>query len=193
MIWTWALLLIPFSLALKYLLHAPELWIFVVATLAIVPLAEWIRRATEQMAHIAGAAIGGLLNVTFGNMAELILALFVLAQGQQNVVKGQITGSIIGNSLLGLGLAIIVGCWGREQQTFKRERAGLLSSLLILATIGLLVPALFDLTERGLSGVQKASVLDERLSLGVSVVLIFTYIANLIYTLVDAPRCVRCG
>ena len=154
MIWNRALLLIPFSLALKHLLPAPKLWIFAVATLAIVPLAESIRRATEQMAHIAGAAIGGLLNVNFGNMAELILAFVVLAQGHTQVGKGQITGSIIDNSLLGLGLAII-GCWGRERQTFKRERAGLLSSLLILATIGLLVPALFDLTERGLSGVQK--------------------------------------
>ena len=184
MIWTWALALIPFSLALKYLFHAPALWVFIAATLAIVPLAEWIRRATEQMAHIAGAAIGGLLNVTFGNTAELILALFVLAQGEQNVVKGQITGSIMGNSLLGLGLAIIVGCWGRERQTFKRERAGQLASLLILSMIALLLPALFDLTERGISGVQKTTFLDERLSLGVSVVLIFTYIANLIYTLV---------
>lgn len=183
MIFTWLLLLIPVSLALKYLLHVGALWIFVTAILAIVPLAEWIRRATEQLAHRAGPAIGGLLNVTFGNTAELILALFVLAAGQADVVKGQITGSIIGNSLLGLGLAILVGGWGREQQCFKRDRAGLLSSLLILAMIALLVPALFDYTERGLLAAPDASRLDEQLSLGVSCVLILVYAANLLYTL----------
>jgi Ca2+:H+ antiporter len=79
-------------------------------------LAEWIRKATEQMAAIAGPAIGGLFNVTFGNMAELILALFVLMAGHQAVVKGQITGAIIGNGLLGLGLAIVIGSIGRERQ-----------------------------------------------------------------------------
>jgi Ca2+:H+ antiporter len=182
--WNISLLLIPLSLGLKYLWHASPPLIFACAVLAIVPLAEWIRRATEQMAHIAGPSIGGLLNVTFGNAAELILALFVLSAGAANVVKGQITGSIIGNSLLGLGLAIIVGCWGRARQNFKRERAGLLSSLLILAMIALLVPALFDYTERDLRGAANAGSLDEKLSLGVAVVLILVYIANLIYTLV---------
>lgn len=178
------LLLVPASLALAYLVHAPPLWTFGAAVLAIVPLAEWIRRATEQLARVAGPAVGGLLNVTFGNAAELILALFVLAGGHQDVVKAQITGSIIGNSLLGLGLAIVVGSWGRERQTFKRERAGLLSSLLVLALIALLVPALFDYTERGLYADPNPGTLDERLSLGASLVLIAVYGANLVYTLV---------
>lgn len=182
-IFSWLLLLVPASLALKYLVHPGPLWVFAAGILAIIPLAEWIRRATENLAHRAGPAIGGLLNVTFGNAAELILALFVLAGGHQEVVKGQITGSIIGNSLLGLGLAIVVGSWGRERQTFKRERAGLLSSLLILAMIALLVPALFDYTERGINSGVDPSALDEQLSLGVSAVLILIYIANLIYTL----------
>jgi Ca2+:H+ antiporter len=184
MIFTGLLLLVPVSLALEYVVHASPLWVFITAVLAIVPLAEWIRRATVQMAAQAGPAVGGLLNVTFGNTAELVLALFVLAAGNASVVKAQITGSIIGNSLLGLGLAIVVGSWGREQQSFKRERAGLLSSLLILSTIALLLPALFDYTERGLFAAPNAGSLDERLSLGVSVVLIAVYVANLIYTLV---------
>ena len=77
--------------------------------------------------------MGGLLTISLGSLAELILALFVLAQGEAEVVHAQITGSIIGTSLLGLGLAIVVGSFGRDRQTFKRERAGLLSSLLILA------------------------------------------------------------
>lgn len=184
MIFTWLLLLIPISLGIHYLTDAGPIWVFVSAILTIVPLAEWIRRATENLAAQVGPAIGGLLNVTFGNTAELILALFVLAAGEQGVVKGQITGSIIGNSLLGLGLAVIVGSYRREKQVFKRERAGLLSSLLILATIGLLVPALFDYTERGVLRSSATGRLDEQLSLGVAVVLILVYIANLIYTLV---------
>ena len=184
MIWNILLAFIPLSLALKYGFHAAPTWVFISAIIGIVPLAEWIRRATEQMARIAGPAIGGLLNVTFGNVAELILALFVLSAGQADVVKGQITGSIIGNSLLGLGLAIVVGSWSREKQTFKRERAGNLSSMLILATIGLLLPALFSYTEHHLASATQAKLLDEHLSLGVSIVLILTYIANLVYTMV---------
>src|SRR5262245_4768687 len=99
MISTLLLVLVPVSIALHYL-HASELLVFLTAALAIVPLAEWIRRATEQLAEHAGSAIGGLVNVTFGNAAELILALFVLSSGNTEVVKATITGSIIGNSLL---------------------------------------------------------------------------------------------
>ncbi|MDQ2664390.1 MAG: calcium/proton exchanger, partial [Gemmatimonadota bacterium] len=146
------LLLVPASLVLAHVAHAPALVVFGVAILAIVPLAEWMRRATEQVARVAGSAVGGLLNVTFGNMAEFVLALFVLQAGHPDVVKAQITGSIAGNALLGLGIAVIAGSWGRERQTFARERASLLSSLLILAVVGLLVPAFFDLTERSLYG-----------------------------------------
>ena len=184
MIWNILSAFVPLSLLLGYVFHASAVWVFATAVIGIVPLADWIRRATEQMARIAGPAIGGLLNVTFGNMAELILAFFVLAAGQQSVVKGQITGSIIGNSLLGLGIAILVGSWGRENQKFTRERAGLLSSLLILVTIGILLPALFNYTERGLASASNARHLDEHLSLGVSIVLILVYAGNLAYTLV---------
>ena len=133
------LLLVPLSLALAAL-HAAPLWVFAVGAAAIIPLGEWIRRATEQVAERAGPTIGGLLNVTFGNAAEFILALFVLRSGNVGVVKATITGSIIGNSLLGLGMAILAGSWGREKQTFNRERVGLLASLLILSVIALLLP-----------------------------------------------------
>jgi Ca2+:H+ antiporter len=175
--------LVPLSLALA-VLHAPPLWVFAAGAAAIVPLGGWIRRATEQVALRAGPAIGGLLNVTFGNAAEFILALFVLRAGNTGVVKATITGSIIGNSLLGLGIAILAGSWGREKQTFNRDRAGLLASLLILSVIALLLPAMFDYAERGLATTARAHVLDERLSLGVSIVLIVVYVANLFYTLV---------
>jgi Ca2+:H+ antiporter len=177
-----ALALVPASLLLDYL-GAPPTWVFLCAATAIVPLADWIRRGTEQLARIAGSAVGGLLNVTFGNAAELILALFVLKSGKAAIVKATITGSIVGNSLLGLGLAILIGSWGREKQVFQREKAGLLASLLILSVIALLVPALFDYTERARSP-SLTGKLDEHLSLGVAVVLIIAYAANLLYTLV---------
>jgi len=182
-IFSWLLLLVPASAASAYLTSPDSITTFVIATLAVIPLAEWIRRATEHLADSAGLAIGGLLNVSFGNSAELILALFVLAAGKPDVVKAQLTGAIIGNSLLGLGLAIVIGSIGREKQTFNRAHAGQLSSLLVLSTIGLLLPALFDyaIGDRSDSG---RLLRDEHLSLSVSVVLILVYLANLIYTLV---------
>ena len=179
-----ALLFIPISLVLEHVVHAPAPWIFLTAIVGIIPLAEWIRRATEQLAATSGAAIGGLLNVSFGNAAEFIIALFVLRIGQADVVKAQITGAIIGNSLLGLGLAIVAGSLGRARQKFSRESAGQLGNMLMLSMIALLVPALFDWTERSRVGPAEAQTLDERLSLGVSILLIAVYIANLIYTLV---------
>ena len=184
MLWRALLLLVPISIALALIDAVPRTLVFTAAILAIVPLAEWVRNATEHVAARAGSAIGGLLNVTFGNAPELILALFVLSGGHTAVVKAQITGSLIGNSLLGLGLAIVAGSFGRERQHFNRERAGLLSSLLILVTIAVMLPALFDYTERGVLRDPNTAALDEHLSLGVAVVLIIVYVGNLIYTLV---------
>jgi Ca2+:H+ antiporter len=184
MILSLMLALIPVSLVLAYVTHAAPLWIFITSVLAIVPLAQWINKSTEQLVERLGSAVGGLLNVTFGNLAELILALFILQAGHVSVVKAQITGSIIGNSLLGLGLAAVVGGFGREKQVFSKETAGRLTSLLILGVIALMIPALFDYTERGISDSAMASVLDEHLSLGVAVVLLVVYAVNLVYSLV---------
>ena len=184
MTFVYLLALVPLSMVLGYWLHPGPIWVFAVAALAIVPLAEWIRRATEHLASRLGGAAGGLINVSFGNAAELILAIFVLRAGNAAVVKAQITGSIIGNGLLGLGLAILIGSIGRDKQTFKRESAGRLSSLLILSVIALMLPALFDYTERGVFADPNAASLDEKLSLAVAVVLILVYAANLVYTFV---------
>ena len=184
MLWRALLVLVPVSLALSVISSVPRVVVFLSALFAIIPLAEWVRRATEQVAARAGSAIGGLMNVSFGNAPELILALFVLNAGHVDVVKAQITGSLIGNSLLGLGLAVVAGSFRSEVQKFNRERAGLLSSLLILVTIAVLLPALFDYTERGVLRNPDSAVLDEHLSLGVAVVLILVYIGNLVYTLV---------
>jgi Ca2+:H+ antiporter len=185
MLWRALLALVPISLVLAAFPAVPRALVFAVAILAIVPLAEWVRRATEHVAARAGSAIGGLLNVSFGNAPELILALFVLYGGHVSVVKAQITGSLIGNSLLGLGIAIVAGSIARDRQRFSRERAGLLSSLLILVTIAVMLPALFDYTERGLARSPDPAQRDEWLSLGVAVVLILVYLGNLTYTLVS--------
>lgn len=178
------LVLVPISLILAHVVHAGPLWIFATSVVAIVPLAEWIRKSTDQLARLTGPAIGGLLSVTFGNMAELLLGLMVLRAGQIDAVKGQITGAIISNALLGLGLCILVATWGKERQKFNREQAGLLSSLLILVVIALMVPALFHYTEHDIAHAGDTERLDEKLSLGVSAVLILVYFANLAYTLV---------
>ena len=178
------LLFIPLSLALRYLVEAPPTWVFLTSLAAIAVLADWLRRATEQLADRAGSTIGGLLNVSFGNTAELLLALFILSRAQTRVVQAQITGSIIGTTLLFLGISALVGGVGRARQTFSQASAGLLSTLLFLVVIAILLPAVFDLTERIAAPMAGLSLKDERLSLGVSVVLLLLYAANLVYTLV---------
>ena len=178
------LLFVPISLALAYWFHASPVWIFVSGAIAIFPLADGIRRATDSLANRSGPAIGGLVSISFGSIAELVLALFVLATGDNAIVKAQITGSLIGTSLLALGVAVLVGGWKREKQSFKQERAGLLGSLLVLSVIALLLPAFFDFTERHRSARNHLAGLDEKLSLCVSVILILVYLANLVYTLV---------
>ena len=178
------LLLVPIALALKYVVGASPLWVFLAGAAAVAVLADWTRRATEQLADRAGPAIGGLMNVSFGSLAEIILALFVLADGQAEVVRAQLTGSIMGTSLLGLGLAILVGSIGRDKQTFDPERTSLLSTLLMLVVVALLLPAIFDLTGRAVVHNTNLALSDEEFSLGVAAVLLFLYGANLVYTLV---------
>jgi Ca2+:H+ antiporter len=175
---------VPVAPALSYLFAASPVWVFVTGAFAVAVLADWIRRATDQIADRAGSAIGGLLSVSFGSLAELILALFVLLEGKAEVVRAQLTGSILATGLFGLGLAIVLGGIGQAEQRFKRERAGLLGSLLILVVIALFLPAVFDYTGRTVTGKGTIGLSDEALSLGVSVVLLFVYGANLVYTLI---------
>jgi len=178
------LLLVPIAPILEYGFRLPSLWVFVAGIAGVAILAEWIRAATEQLALRAGPAVGGLLTVSLGSLAELILALFVLAQDEADVVRAQITGSIMATNLLGLGLAMVVGGLTRERQSFKREPASLLSSLLMLSVIALLLPAVFDYTGRSVSHAKNLGVSDEALSLAVSVVLLLLYAGNLVFTLV---------
>lgn len=179
-----ALLAIPVAPVLAYVFHVPPPWIFLAGAIAIGVLADWVRRSTEHLAARMGPAIGGLLNVSFGSLAELILAFFVLISGHADVVRAQITGSILGTSLFGLGLAVMIGSFGRTKLHFNRAKAGQMSSMLILVTIALLLPAVFDFASRHVSDGSRLAAGDERLSIGVSVVLLLLYIANLVYTLI---------
>jgi Ca2+:H+ antiporter len=178
------LLSVPVSLALHYTHVVAPVWVFLAGLAAIAVLADWVRRGTEQVAEHVGGTIGSLLNVSFGNASELVLALFVLARAQTQIVQAQITGSIIGTTLLFLGISALVGGLNHPRQTFNQERVGLLSTLLMLVAIAILLPATFDMTERVLSPHANRGDLDERLSLSVSIVLLLLYAAHLIYVLV---------
>jgi Ca2+:H+ antiporter len=179
--------LIPIAVALDLAGSAAGL-VFAAAALGIVPTAALMGRATEELAARSGPGIGGLLNVTFGNAPELIIALFALGQGLHEVVKASIVGSIIGNILLVLGAAMLAGGIGRERQTFSRTGASVQTSMLLLAAAALLMPAIFVLVEgKGLPQ-PGAEIVDygstvEHLSLAVAAVLIVTYGIGLVFSL----------
>lgn len=177
------LLMVPLSLGLHYAGAAPPVLIFALGLAAIAALADWVRRGTEEVAEHAGGAIGSLLNVSFGNAAELTLALFVLSTAQTQIVQSQITGSIIGTTLLFLGISALAGGMRHPQQTFGAQ-AGLLSTMLLLVAVAILLPAAFDMAERVLTPGTDRSLRNEWLSLTVSVVLLLLYLAQLVYVLV---------
>ena len=180
----WLIVFVPVTFWLE-LTHASETLIFGGACLAILPLAGLMGNATEQLAFRTGSTIGGLLNATFGNATELIIAFFALSAGNFEVVKASLTGSIIGNLLLVLGLSIFLGGLRYTKQRFNAQAAQVTASLLTISVIAFIVPALFDLTERSLGvGAAAVRIDDTHLALGVSVVLIGLYVANLIFSLV---------
>jgi Ca2+:H+ antiporter len=144
--------------------------------------------ATEELAARSGPGIGGFLNVTFGNAAELIIAIFLLAEGLQEVVKASIIGSILGNLLLVLGLSMFVGGIGRKKQVFNQTAANAQSAMLFLAVAAMLMPAIYALVVGGgLPGIDDEIVNFrsdlEELSFGVAIVLGFTYVAGLIFSM----------
>ena len=123
-----------------------DVWLFVLAGLAIIPLAGLMGKATESLAVHLGEGVGGLLNATFGNAAELIIALMALHEGLVSVVKASITGSIIGNLLLVLGASMIAGGVKHPIQRFNKTAVGSVTSSLGLAAFGLLIPTVFHLS-----------------------------------------------
>jgi Ca2+:H+ antiporter len=167
---------------------ASPLLVFSAAALGVIPCAAVMGEATEAIAAKTGPGVGGLLNVTFGNAPELIIAFFALIDGLQEVVKASIVGSVIGNILLVMGAAMVVGGLPREKQTFSRTAANAQAAMLMLALAALLMPALFQLIHGG--GLPRigehrtdfGSDL-ETISFGVALILLATYVAGLVFSL----------
>ena len=180
----WLLIFLPVALAVRYVpAWHNQTVLFVVSALAIIPIAGWMGHATEQLAHRMGEGIGGLLNASFGNAAELIIALIALQSGHIEVVKASITGSIIGNLLLVLGASVVAGGIKFKQQKFNRTAARASCTALILAASALVIPTVFHVAAmRTPTGWTPAA--EQRLSLAIAIVLIATYGAMLLFSLV---------
>jgi len=186
----WPYLLVPFipiAIALE-VAGAGASAIFATSALGVIPTAAMMGRATEELAARSGPGIGGLLNVTFGNAPEIIIALFALNEGLQEVVKASLVGSILGNTLLVLGAAMFVGGLGRVRQHFDRTAATAQSAMLLLAATAMAMPAIFELVEgQGLPD-PGAEIVNygskvEGLSFAVAIVLLLTYGAALLFSL----------
>jgi Ca2+:H+ antiporter len=177
----WLLPFIPIAIGLKLLVPDWPFLIFATSSLAILPLAAWMGRATEQLAERLGEGIGGLLNATFGNAAELIIAIAALRAGLHDVVKAAIAGAIVGNILLVLGAAMLAGGLRKSEQHFNPAGARSQATMLTLAAIGLVLPAAFQAaagtTPEGLG----------RLSVSISIVLLLVYLLYLVFALVTHP------
>jgi Ca2+:H+ antiporter len=186
----WPYLLTPFIAAAVglELAHASAPLVFACAALGIIPTAALMGLATEELAARSGPGIGGFLNVTFGNAAELIIAIFLLAEGLQEVVKASIVGSILGNLLLVLGLSMVVGGIGRARQSFNRTAANAQATMLFLAVAALIMPAIYALVAGGGLPAVDSELVDfgsdlEELSIGVAVILGISYLAGLVFSL----------
>ena len=186
----WPYLLIPFLPVAVVLeaLHASASLIFFASALGVVPTAALMGKATEELATRAGPGIGGLLNVTFGNAPEIIIAFFALQAGLQEVVKASLVGSILGNVLLVLGAAMFLGGLGRERQRFDRTAAGSQWLMLLLACVALMMPAIYQLVIGG-SLPAPTDELDRfpdelvSMSVGVAIILLASYAAGLVFSL----------
>jgi Ca2+:H+ antiporter len=171
------LLFIPISLTAHFLGWG-DLIVFITAALAILPLAAWMGTATEEIAVVVGPGIGGFLNATFGNATELIIALVALNAGLIDVVKASITGSIISNLLLVMGLSMLLGGIRYKEQTFESVVARVNASSMNLAVIAILLPTAMNYTSIGIS---EKTV--QNLSLAVAVVLILVYGLTLLFSM----------
>jgi Ca2+:H+ antiporter len=186
----WPYLLVPFipvAIVLE-LAHASASIIFITSALGVIPTAALMGRATEELAARSGPGIGGFLNVTFGNAPELIIAFFALNEGLQEVVKASLIGSILGNILLVMGGAMFIGGRRRERQRFDRTAANVTALMLLLAVVALISPAIFELVQGTGLPRPDAEAVDydsdvEKLSVGVALILLGTYIAGLVFSL----------
>src|SRR5215218_11163358 len=179
--------LIPVAIVLEFL-HADAVAVFAASALGVIPTAALMGRATEELAARSGPGIGGFLNVTFGNAPELIIALFALGAGLHEVVKASLVGSILGNILLVMGASMLAGGARRNRQDFEPRAASAQALLLLLATVALIMPAIFELVQGpGLPGPREQAVAypDDVLSLsvGVAIILLLSYGAGLLFSL----------
>ena len=173
--WFQALLVgLPVAIVCR-LAHGPEWLIFAAAAASLLPLAAWIGLATEHAAHKLGSSLGGLLNATFGNAAELIIAIFALRRGMVDLVKASLTGSIIGNTLFIVGFSAIVGGVKHGSQRFDARVVGRHAAMMILAVSAMALPAVF-------ATVEKSAFVREEVSVGVSILLLATYGAYIAYS-----------
>ena len=176
----WLLILTPLVMYLHFTHYSNQTVIFLLACVAILPLASWLGHATEHLAAKTNESIGGLLNATFGNAAELIIAISAMRAGMYDVVKASLTGSIIGNLLLVLGASILVGGLKYKEQKFSAQAARAQTTLLTIGSFSLILPAMFHY----LAGGAKDSVRLERdLSLEFSILLLVIYGLSLLFTL----------
>jgi Ca2+:H+ antiporter len=170
------LVFIPVSIAAEYL-HWGPLTVFVTSALAIVPLAIWLSTATEEVALVLGPSLGGLLNAVFGNATELIIALVALKAGLVDIVKASLTGTLISNLLLVMGLAMLLGGIRYKEQEFQPVVARVNGSSMTLAVIAILLPTMILSTSPG------AEEATEELSITVAVVLMLVYALTLLFSL----------
>jgi Ca2+:H+ antiporter len=171
------LIFVPVSIALG-IAHASPTWVFLTSCLAILPLAGLMGEATEHLTHHTGPAIGGLMNASFGNAAELIIALMALRAGEIEIVKASLTGSILGNLLMVLGLSMLLGGWKHKELRFSRLAAESGSSMMVLAVVALVIPAIYaQVTQHA----QPQHL--ESISVDISWVLLLTYAASLVFSL----------
>jgi Ca2+:H+ antiporter len=181
------LIFVPLAFVAEFVLHNPML-IFLFCCVGLIPLAGLLGEATEELAIHTGPKIGGLLNATLGNAAELIITIVALSAGKYELVKASITGSILGNLLLILGFSLLLGGLKHGVQRFDKATAGMSASMMTLAVIGLIIPTLFEVlreVQAGKVDVFQTEVLDpslDALSLGVAAVLMLLYVLSLIYT-----------
>jgi Ca2+:H+ antiporter len=173
-------LFVPAAIGLEWLAPERHLLVFLASALAIVPLAGWMGRATEQIATRLGEGVGGLLNATFGNAAELIIAFAALRAGLHDVVKASLVGSIVGNILLVLGAAMLAGGLRHREQLYNAAGARSQATMLILAAIALVLPAAY----RSAAAAGEIEVEVTRLTLWISFVLLAVYAANLVFSLI---------
>jgi Ca2+:H+ antiporter len=179
----WLLVFVPAALALRFWpAIANPTALFICSAIGIVPVAAWIGRATEELAARVGEGLGGLLNATFGNAAELIIAGVALSKGLTGVVKASITGSIIGNILLVLGLSTLFGGIRHKEQLFNKSGARTSVVSLSLAAIALIIPTVFHMSAAASPSGWSPNV-EHELSLGIALVLFVTYLCVLLFTL----------